>query len=75
MAFVVDAPIAAAWVLPDEEAVLADWALDRLGVETAGALSLIWHELRNLLLSTERRRPNASPAACKCKPGAKLRAI
>lgn len=56
MAFVVDASIAAAWVLPDEEAALADLALDRLGVETARVPSLFWHELRNLLLSAERRR-------------------
>ena len=31
MAFVPDASVAAAWVLPDEEAALADLALDRLG--------------------------------------------
>lgn len=37
MAFVPDASIAAASVLPGEEAALADLALDRLGAETAEA--------------------------------------
>lgn len=55
MAFVADASIAAAWVLPDEEAALADLALDRLGHDTAQVPDLFWHELRNLLLSAERR--------------------
>ena len=55
MAFVPDASIAAAWLLPDEEAAPADLALDRLAGETASVPSLFWHELRNLLLSAERR--------------------
>ena len=55
MAFVPDASVAAAWLLPDEEAALADLALDRLAEETAMVPSLFWHELRNLLLSAERR--------------------
>ena len=55
MAFVPDASVAAAWVLPDEEAALADLALDRLGAETAKAPGVFWHELRNLLLTAERR--------------------
>ena len=55
MAFVPDASVAAAWVLPDEEAALADLALDRLGAETAKAPEVFWHELRNLLLTAERR--------------------
>ena len=55
MAFVPDASVAAAWVLPDEEAVLADIALDRLGGETVTVPGVFWHELRNLLLSAERR--------------------
>ena len=56
MAFVPDASVAAAWVLPDEDAALADLALDRLAEETAKVPSVFWHELRNLLLSAERRR-------------------
>ena len=55
MAFVTDASIAAAWLLPDEEATLAETALDRLADETACVPDLFWHELRNLLLSAERR--------------------
>lgn len=55
MAFVADASVAAAWVLPDEEAALADLALDRLGRDAAQVPDVFWHELRNLLLSAERR--------------------
>ncbi len=55
MAFVPDASVVAAWVLPDEEASLADLALDRLGEEPAKVPDVFWHELRNLLLSAERR--------------------
>ena len=55
MAFVPDASIAAAWFLPDEDAALAEMALDRLATETACVPGLFWHELRNLLLSAERR--------------------
>ncbi len=46
----------AAWLLPDENAALADLALDRLASETACVPGPLWHELRNLLLSAERRR-------------------
>lgn len=42
-------------VLPDEEAAVADTALDRLVEETAKVPGLFWHELRNLLLTAERR--------------------
>ena len=55
MAFVPDASLAARWVLPDEESALADLALDRLVTETAMVPGLFWHEMRNLLLSAERR--------------------
>ena len=55
MAFVPDASVAAAWVLPDEDAALADIALDRLGGESVKVPGVFWHELRNLLLSAERR--------------------
>ena len=48
--------MAAAWVLPDEEAAVADLALDRLVEETAKVPDVFWLELRNLLLSAERRR-------------------
>lgn len=55
MAFVPDASVAASWVLPDEAASAADQALDRLGRETAMVPGVFWDELRNLLLTAERR--------------------
>ena len=55
MAFVLDTSVAAAWLLPNEAAALADLALDQLAGETACVPGLFWHELRNLLLSAERR--------------------
>lgn len=63
MMFVCDASVAAAWVLPDEEAAVAEVALDRLGQETAKIPGVFWHELRNLLLSAQPRgRINARHA-------------
>ena len=55
MAFVPDASVAATWVLPDEDAALADLALDRLSTEPAMVPGIFWYELRNLLLAAERR--------------------
>ena len=55
MAFVPDASVAAAWLLPDEAAALADQVFDRLADESADVPSLFWHEIRNLLLIAERR--------------------
>ncbi|MCY4503882.1 MAG: type II toxin-antitoxin system VapC family toxin [Alphaproteobacteria bacterium] len=55
MAFIPDASVAAAWLLPDEEAPLANLALGRLMDEEARVPNLFWYELRNLLLSAERR--------------------
>ena len=56
MTFIPDASVAAAWVLPDEDTVLADLALDRLAEDTARVPDVFWHELRNLLLTAERHR-------------------
>ncbi len=55
MAYVIDASIAAAWLLPDERAALAESAVERLAEETASVPDLFWHELRNILISAERR--------------------
>lgn len=55
MAFVPDASVAAAWILPDEAAAVADRALDQLGQEAAMVPGVFWDELRNLLLTAERR--------------------
>ena len=42
MTFVTDASVAAAWVLPDEEAAIADLALERLGEETVKVPNVFW---------------------------------
>ena len=55
MALVLDASVAAAWVLPDEENSVADAVLHRVAAEGAVAPSLIWHELRNIFLVAARR--------------------
>lgn len=56
MAFVVDASVVAAWFLPDEDGAVADEALARLETQDAVAPDLLSHELRNILLSAERRK-------------------
>ncbi|KVK55999.1 twitching motility protein PilT [Agrobacterium deltaense] len=56
MAFVVDASVVAAWFLTDEDGAVADDALARLETQDAFAPDLLSHELRNILLSAERRK-------------------
>lgn len=55
MAFVVDASVAAAWMLPDEQNDFADRLV--LDLHSAPGLvpSLFWFEARNLFLMAERR--------------------
>jgi len=55
MDFVVDASMAAAWILPDERAPATDAVMDRLDRDACSVPSLFWHEMRNLLLGAERR--------------------
>ena len=55
MSLVVDASVAAAWVLPDEDNAAADAILHRVAVEGGIVPSLIWHELRNILGVAARR--------------------
>jgi predicted nucleic acid-binding protein len=55
VSLVIDASVAAAWVLPDEDNAAADAILHRLAVEGGIVPSLIWHELRNILLMAARR--------------------
>jgi predicted nucleic acid-binding protein len=55
MQFVVDASMAAAWILPDERVAATDAVMDRLNLDVGLAPSLFWHEIRNLLLGAERR--------------------
>ena len=56
MTFVVDASVAAAWLLPDEPSSDADRVLDLIAVDGALVPSLIWYELRNILVMATRRR-------------------
>lgn len=49
-----DASIAAAWILPDEQST-ADRFLHLAAEDGATAPDLIWHELRNILLMATRR--------------------
>lgn len=65
MSFVIDASMAAAWVLPDEQTEATDAVMSRLDGEPARASSLFWHEARSLLLTAERRnrlRPGEASA-------------
>lgn len=55
MAFVVDASIAGAWLLPDEENATAEQAMTRMAEEDAVAPDLLRHEIRSILLSAEKR--------------------
>ncbi|MBN9983873.1 type II toxin-antitoxin system VapC family toxin [Rhizobium laguerreae] len=56
MPFVVDASVAAAWLLADEESRTAEEALSFLETEDALVPDLFWHEMRNILLTAERRK-------------------
>lgn len=55
MTFIVDASMAAAWMLPDERSEPTDEVLMRLIREPGRAPSLFWHEARSLFLKAERR--------------------
>jgi predicted nucleic acid-binding protein len=55
MTFVVDASLAAAWFLPDEQNDAADQLMADLRAGPAAAPSLFWSETRNLFLVAERR--------------------
>jgi predicted nucleic acid-binding protein len=55
MALVIDASVAAAWVLPDESSATTDAILNRVATEGAAAPDLLWHELRNIFLMAARR--------------------
>lgn len=64
MALVVDASLAAAWFLPDEQNDAADEVMARLAKSPGRAPSLFWFETRNLFLMAERRgRLKAGEAA------------
>jgi len=64
MPFVVDASVAACWLLPDKNDHRADAAFARFPTDTALAPSLWWLEMYNIFLSSERRgRLNPSTTA------------
>ena len=54
MALVIDASIAAAWAFADEH-VDAELTFARIGTEEAHVPTLWWYELRNVLVTGERR--------------------
>lgn len=54
--FVVDASVAVAWFLPDEDSDVADAVMDALFRKTACAPDLLRHEIRSVLLMGERRK-------------------
>jgi len=56
VAFVLDVSITAAWALADERSVLADLAASKLQNEIAWVPPLWWLEIRNVLITNERRK-------------------
>jgi len=55
MAFVVDASLAAAWFLPDEDSAAATILARRIEEKPGAAPDLFYHEMRNLLFLAFRR--------------------
>lgn len=55
MLFVLDASVAASWLLADESNPNAATAFDRLVRESMIAPAIWWFEIRNMLVSNERR--------------------
>lgn len=55
MPFVLDASIAASWVLQDEDEPAPGAALQRIAGDEAVAPALFWFEIRNILVVCERR--------------------
>lgn len=53
---VLDASIALVWFLPDEESSVADDTLRRLDGAEATVPDLFWHEMRNVLMTSYRRK-------------------
>jgi predicted nucleic acid-binding protein len=54
MAFVLDASVTAAWILPDEESPLADYVASPLLEHHAFVPAIWWFEVRNTLIVAER---------------------
>ena len=62
-AFVVDASLAAGWVVADEHNLVAETLLERVKVDGGRVPDLFWHEMRNLLLTIERQGRSARGSA------------
>lgn len=56
MSFVLDASVAAAWALSDEPSDLADAMLTRTSFNGAVVPPIWWYEIRNILVTAERRK-------------------
>jgi predicted nucleic acid-binding protein len=52
---VIDSSVAASWAIPDEDSEAAREALELASAEGAMVPTIFWHELRNVLLVSERR--------------------
>lgn len=64
MAIVIDASVAAAWCLrDDEDTATADAAMARVADERSIVPGIFWHEMRNVLIVAERRGRIESEAA------------
>ncbi|MFZ1774191.1 MAG: type II toxin-antitoxin system VapC family toxin [Rhizobiaceae bacterium] len=55
MRCVLDASIAAAWLLPDERSAMADRIMEIVSSQGADCPLIWWYEVRNLLIVAERR--------------------
>jgi predicted nucleic acid-binding protein len=55
MGLVLDSSIVGCWCFPDESSLVADAAFDQLGTDQASVPVLWWFEVRNVLVSNERR--------------------
>lgn len=69
MSFVVDASIVAAWLLPDESNELAERARLAMTSEDALAPNLLPHEIRNILIVSERRNRVTADGAIRLLAG------
>ncbi|TNM65469.1 type II toxin-antitoxin system VapC family toxin [Aliirhizobium smilacinae] len=58
---VLDASIALVWFLPDEQSLVADAALKLLDGASATVPDLFWHEMRNILMTSYRRKRLSLP--------------
>lgn len=56
MPFVLDASVVACWAFSDEEHTVADLALERIRTDEAHVPTLWWFEVRNILITNERRK-------------------